>query len=182
MKRSLVAILVLALATGLALADDRWLHIRVQERGLGDEEISINVPLQLVEALLPTIQAEGLDHGKVHWRHHSDLDGIDLREILAALRDAPDAEFVTVRSRDESVRVAKDGGYLLIHVDETDGERVRVKMPLAVIDAMLSTDEEELDLVAALRALADYDVGDLVTVESDDSFVRIWIDSSDAGE
>ena len=66
--------------------------------------------------------------------------------------------------------MAKDGGFLLIHVDETDGERVRVKMPLAVIDAMLSTDEEELDLVAALEALADYDVGDLVTVDLFDRY------------
>lgn len=182
MKRFLVAILVVAFLTGLALADDRWLHIRVQEQGYGDEEISVNVPLQMVQALLPTIQAEALDDGKLHWRHHRDLEGIDLREVLAALREAPDAEFVTVRSRDESVRVAKEQGFLLIHVDETDGERVRVKMPLAVIDAMLGADEEELDLVAALDALADYDVGDLVTVESDDSFVRIWIDSSETGE
>jgi hypothetical protein len=33
-----------------------------------------------------------------------------------------------------------------------------------------------------LRVLADYSDGDLVTVESDDTSVRIWIDSSDVGD
>ena len=54
-------------------------------------------------------------------------------------------------------------------------------MPLEVVDAMVAGKDGELDLLAALEALADYD-GDLVTVESEDSFVRIWIDSTDSGE
>ena len=35
---------------------------------------------------------------------------------------------------------------------------------------------DEIDLIAALDALTDHADGDLVTVESDDSSVRIWID------
>jgi hypothetical protein len=77
--------------------------------------------------------------------------------------------------------VAKENGFLVVHADEEDGEKVRVTMPLEVVDAMLSGDSDELDLIAALDALASYNGGDLVTVESEDSHVRIWIDSSDSG-
>ena len=44
-------------------------------------------------------------------------------------------------------------------------------------------DDGQLDLIAALRRLGEYDGGDLITVESDDGdAVRIWIDSNAAGD
>jgi len=183
MKKSLVLgglILALLVTTGLASASDRWLHVRVQEDGPDGERVSVNIPLQLVEAILPTIQTDELSDGKIHM-DEAELEGIDLREVLKAFQDAPDADFVTVQGKGESVRVAKEKGFLVVHADEEDGEKVRVTMPLAVVDAMLSGDSDELDLIAALDALASYDGGDLVTVESEDSHVRIWIDSSDSG-
>lgn len=168
---------------GTAAASDRWLHVRVQEFSGDEETVSINVPLQLVEALLPTINTNEFSGGKIRLGSHDEFEELDLREMLAALRDAPDADFVTVRSKTEQVRVAKENGFLLVNVDEQDGgDRVRVRMPLEVVEAMLSAGETELDLMAALAALAEYDAGDLITVESDDSHVRIWIDGSDVGE
>ena len=58
-------------------------------------------------------------------------------EVLLALRDAPDSEFVTIRSREDSVRVAKEDGFLLVNVDEADGDRVRVRVPMEVVDVLL---------------------------------------------
>ena len=40
MKRTIIALWVLVLATGAAAAQDRWLHIRVQESDGTDESIS----------------------------------------------------------------------------------------------------------------------------------------------
>lgn len=174
--------LILLLAAGLTFAgtDGRWLHIRVVENNGNGENVSVNIPLSLVEALLPTIESNEFRGGRV-LLPASEIEGVDLREILEALRDAPDADFVKVKDGDESVIVAKEQGFLVVRVDDRD-ERVRVRMPLDVVDAMLSAGSDEIDLIAGLRALSAYDSGDLVTVESDDSRVRIWIDSTDSGE
>ena len=177
-----LACVLLLLFSGFAVAGaDRWLHVRVEENGRDNETVSVNIPLALVEAILPTIHTDQLQHGKVRL-DDADLAGIDLRQVLEAIHAAPDADFITVKNDDETVRVAKENGFLVVRADERRGDRVRVTIPLSVVDAMLGGDPGEIDLLAGLRALADYDGGDLVTVESDDSRVRGWIDSSDSGE
>jgi hypothetical protein len=174
-------IAVLLLTAGPASASGSWLHVKVQDGGPEGERVSVNIPIQLVEAILPTIETDELKEGKILW-DETELEGIDLRELLKALQDAPDANFVTVEGSDESVKVAKENGLLVVRADDGGGDRVRVTMPLDVVDAMLGEDSSELDLLAALRALADYDGGDLVTVESDETLVRVWIDSSESSD
>jgi hypothetical protein len=183
-KLALAALTLLILTASPAPAselDGRWLHIRVEEHEGDEEFVSVNLPLSVVEAILPTIETDEFSHGKV-FLDHDELDGIDLRTLLEAVRDTPDAEFVTVRSRDETVRVAKEKGFMVVLAEESDGEKVRVRIPMAVVDAAIAGSDNELDLLAALRVLADYAEGDLVLVESDDTTVRIWIDSSDVGD
>ena len=172
----------LLLCSGVAFADldGRWLHVRVEEHP--DERIAVNIPLSLVGAVLPMIDTPELSRGRLDARWEREhLNGIDLRELFEALRDAPDADFVTVRSRHEDVRVSKDRGFLIVRVDEDD-ENVRVRMPLEVLEAMLGDDDGELDLIAGLERLSRYDGEDLVTVESHDSLVRIWIDDDESGD
>jgi hypothetical protein len=182
-NRWLVWIAVACLLTlAPASAADKWLHVHVEEDGERGETVKINVPLSVVETMLPLIEVDDLQRGKVRL-DDDDLEGIDLRELATALRDTPDADFVTVESEDETVRVAKEGDFLIVHVDERDGhsgETVRVRMPLAVVDALLGGGTNELDLVAALEALGAYEGEALVDIRSDDSSVRIWIDSSDS--
>jgi hypothetical protein len=183
MKRSVMlvaVVLVLALSVG-ATAADQWLHIRVEDRGSRPEHVSVNIPLDLVEAILPMVEIDEFRQGRIHLPAE-EFEGLDLHELLVALRDAPDADYVRVQSDDETVRVAKEGGYLIVRVDEDRGDRVRIRIPLAVIDAMLQGNEDELDLVAGLRALAQFEGEDLLVVEGDDESVRVWIDSSAEGE
>ena len=61
--------------------------------------------------------------------------------------------------------------------------RVDVKIPMKVVEALLSAGKDELDLVAALRALSAHG-GDteLVSVKSDDSTVRVWLDSKNVSD
>ncbi len=179
-----VASLLLLLPFSAAPAGERWLHLRVEESGADGERVSVNVPLSMVESMLPLLEADNLEGGKLRL-DVDELEGLDLRQILVALNDSPDATFVRVESGEESVRVAKESGYLLVHVDEQtgDAERVRIRLPLAVAQALVGRNSAELDLVAALRALEQHDGEDLVRVESADELVRIWIDSSeDPGE
>ncbi len=50
-------------------------------------------------------------------------------------------------------------------------------MPFAVVDALLSGDEDKLDIEAAIHALVQEGEGELVTVTSDKDNVRVWVDS-----
>ena len=176
--------LVCIVAAGVAQAADRWLHVRVEEAGPHGENISVNVPLELVTAFLPAIQQEVWDHGHINI-HHGRVDELDLREIFEALRDAPDTDFVTVRSSDENVRVAKEAGFLKILVEDLNdskGETVQVTLPMEVVEAMLSGGDGQLDIAAGFERLAEFDGGDLVTVQSNDESIRVWIDDSQTGE
>lgn len=165
-----------------ALAADGWLHVRVETGGDDAETVSINVPLELAAKVLAAVDDEHLKGGKVTLDLEDHAD-VDLAAMWKALREQPDAEFVTVKSRSERVRIAKEKGYLLVLAEERTGEdgkpsTVRVKVPLAVADAMFggAAATGELDLVAALRELQRSGHGELMTVEDGDETVRIWID------
>ena len=163
-------------------AADNWLHVRVVD---GDETVRVNVPLGVIERMLPVIQIDELQSGKLLLDNAGRFEGIDLRELAAALHDAPDADFVTIDSDDEKVRVAKEGDFLVVRVEDSGAgstENVRVKLPLAVLDALVGGDPGSLDLVAALRALGDHADDALVDIRDGDETVRIWIDSSQSGE
>lgn len=181
------AVVALALAAALllpapALAADAWLHLRVAKGGDDPETVSINVPLELAAKVLGAVQDDHLHGGKVILDAEDHAD-VDLAAMWKAVREAPDAEFVTVKSRSENVRVAKEKGYLVVLADEQEDEpgrrsTVRIRVPLAVADAMFGPAgaKGELDLIGALRELQRSGQGELMTIEDGDETVRIWID------
>lgn len=176
---ALVAVALLA-APAAQAGDERWFHVRVEEFGGSGERVSVNIPLSFVRSMLPMIETEEFRGGSIYLDEH-DLNGIDLGQALLALREAPDADFVTVRSDSEDVVVRKENGFLVVRADDGD-ERVRVQVPLAIVEAMIDPAyPNRLNLAAALDALAAFDGQDLVTVESRDANVRIWIDSDQTG-
>ena len=85
-----------------------------------------------------------------------------------------------VESDDDDVRISKKGEYMYVHVEENagyaDSENVQMKFPIPVLTALVSGDDDELDLMAALDVLAEYEGEDLVTVNDDGTSVRIWVD------
>jgi hypothetical protein len=197
MKRNLWALVVLTwvMTAGLAAAADRWVHVRVVENGEDGERVRINIPLSLAEKVLPTIKADKLRDGKIKVDELT-TDQVDLRALLEAVRDAQDNEYVTVDSRHETIRVAKSGGFMLVKVQEAQGEsgkgshaagqknssNVDIKIPFPVVEALLSGEKDEINVLAGLRALGNYQNIDLVTVNDADSTVRIWVDSSNVAD
>lgn len=183
MRRTMLATVVtlmLAAPAGAA-GEERWLHIHVDEGAQGDR-VRVNVPLSMVEQLLPAIHAENFRGGRVRI-DGADLGDVDARAIWQAVRGAKDGEFVRVNSRsDGDVTVSKRDGMMLVTVDETGegAERVRVRVPVAFVDALFAPGGGELDVAAAMRALSDAGDGELVTVESGDEKVRIWVDRNAA--
>ena len=176
---TLTLMLCLTVGTAVAASDGHWLHVRVEDSDSDGEKVSVNIPLSVVMAILPAIETKEFRGGRIDIGH-GEIGDIDLHAVLKAFRDAPDAEFVTIEGRDESVRVSKERGFLLVSVDDDD-DHVRVRIPLDVVDALLGGDDDELDLLAALDALTRYSGGDLVTVESDDESIRVWIDTNADG-
>ncbi len=169
--------LILAPASGRAATEERWLHVKVDGTGDNAEYVRINLPLSLAEKVLPTINHDKLRGGKV--KITGDIKGIDLHALMEAVRSAGDSDFITVENPHENVRVAKSGGFLLIQVRETGKvpSKVDIRMPVKVVEALLSAGEDELDIIAAIRVLKEAEDTDLVSVDENSQTVRIWIDS-----
>jgi hypothetical protein len=173
-----------------AQASQRWLHVRVDNPDDKGEMVRVNVPLALAEVLVSSVDQKELHHGHINISHHADLNGVDLRAMLDAVRNSPDGEFVSVKNRDEDVHVSKQSGYLLIKVNETgrkdgkDKQEVDVRVPMAVVDALITSSKgsDDLDVGAALRALATHGDTELVNVKDGKETVHIWIDSKNDGE
>ncbi|HEV2197386.1 MAG TPA: hypothetical protein VGR55_17500 [Candidatus Acidoferrum sp.] len=163
---------------------ERWLHVRVIcTDGKGDT-VRVNVPLELAEKVLPAVNHDRLHNGKVKI-DNSDINDVDLRAIMEAIRSAKDGEYVTVQGNDNDVRVAKEGNHLMIHVVDKSGSKksqVEVKVPMKVVEALLSAGKDELDLVAALHALGAQGDVELVSVKDSENTVKVWLDSKNVAD
>jgi hypothetical protein len=161
-----------------------WLHVRVDSPDAKGERVRVNIPVELAEKVLPTINHDKLHGGKIsiNCMHGDD---VDLRAMMEALRTAKDGEYVTVQSEENDVRVAKVGGHLIVHVldkGRSKKEQVEVKVPMKVVDALFSAGKDDLDLVAALHVLSGMGDTELVTLKDEENTVRIWVDSKNVTE
>jgi hypothetical protein len=175
--------LVVTAPAAMATPTERYLHVKVENATKG-ESVNVNVPLSMAEKILPTINKNNLHNGQVTIGH-ADMDDVDIRALLDAVRTAPDNEFVTVKEKDQDVRVAKSNGNLVVHVRDAakGGQKVDITVPMKVVDALLSTAKDnELDISAAIRALSDAGDALLVTVEDASEHIRIWVDSKGSPE
>jgi len=170
--------------TAAVSSQDRWLHVRVSNPGNNEETVRVNVPLELAEKVLPTINKNRLHSGRVRF-DDIDCHGVDLRALVDAVRTSKDGEFVTVQSKDSDVRVAKHNGMLFVHVFEKNRPKksqVEVKVPIKVVDALFSGDKDELDLIAGLHALSSQGDTELVSVKDAENVVRVWLDSKNISD
>src|SRR6266700_6842467 len=179
MKKGLPLLAVLVAGTVVWAASlERYLHVRVTNPTT-HELVRINVPLSLAEKVIPAINHGQLRNGKIRICDVA-ADNVNLRVILDALKTAPEGEFVTVQEPGNDVRVAKEHGQLVVHViDKESKENVDVTVPWDVAQALITnTGENELDIEAAIKALAAAGDVTLVTVTSQEENVRVWIDSN----
>jgi hypothetical protein len=184
-RPAVVAGIALFLAAVSADASERWFHVRVTEKesASGPTNVAVNLPLSLIEAAIQLIPAEVKDEIDVEL-NEVDFEIEDLRKFWQDVRGLDDATFVTVESPDETVKISKEGELLVARTTERseDGAQVDVRFPFAVLDALFQgTEEHEIDLVAAVRALAEYGDGDIVTVDDGATQVRVWVDDQNEG-
>lgn len=90
--------------------------------------LSINVPAGLAHVAIALAPADLVTDAI------ADLEPVwpSLEAAARVLDEAPDFTLLEIRSADEHVVVAKNGGRLLVLVD-ADGETVRVALPLGVV-------------------------------------------------
>ena len=174
-----LAVLFLSAATLAAGTPQRWIHVRVESASGASANVSINVPIEMASAVLPSIPADNQHHGKFSLQ--ASVNGADLRALLDATRNSPDNVFVTLERHDSEVSVAKSGRALLIKIVEKPsaehhlGKTIAIKVPISVVRAMLASNSDELDIDAGIRALAREGEVD-VTVNSEKETVRVWTD------
>jgi hypothetical protein len=177
---------------------DQWIHVRVVSKEDKGETVRVNVPIEMAEKVIPAINKDNLRNGRLHI-DNAHVDDVDFRALLDAVRTAKDGQYVTVQSHENNVKVEKKAGYLYVYVTDkeeskkaTKGDsakaasanesRVEVKVPMKVVDALFSAGKDELDLVAALKALSANGDVELVSVKDSENTVRVWIDSKNVSD
>ena len=175
-----LAILFLSAAALMAASAQRWIHVRVESARGVSGNVSINVPIEMASAVLPSIPADHQHQGKFSLQ--ASVNGVDLRAMLDAVRNSPDNVFVTLEQHDKEVSVAKAGRSLLIKVVEKPGaehhfgKTIAIKVPISVVRAMLANNSDDVDIDAGIHALAREGEVD-VTVNSEKETVRVWTDT-----
>lgn len=182
----LPALLLLVLTAGAAEAAEaagRWVHLRVDEgRGAG-AQVRINLPLALVQRVVEMVPVEARTSTRLVVGGE-ELSAADLRALWRSLEAGENVHVLELEDPGETVYVWRHGDFLHLRVrDEPDfrpweREDVHVVLPASVVEALLSGGGDDLDLAAAVRALAHRGAGELVTVSGDDERVHIWIDGS----
>jgi len=180
-KAAIPALLAFALTAARVSAADLWLHVKVHD-AKDDSRVTVNLPLSMVEKTAALIPSDARNAGRIRM-HDKDVDVADLRRMWDEVKNRPDATYVTVDEKDGKVRIAKQGDYLHIVAQDRKGhkggrEDVEVKIPLEVVSALLSGQGDEMNVGAAIKALARRGEGELVTVNGDAETVRIWVDSA----
>ena len=176
-----VGIMLLSATALMAGSAQRWIHVRVESANGGNNNVSINVPIQMASAVLPAVSASQHHAGNINLQ--ASVNGVDLRLLLDAVHSLPDNVSVTMERHDKEVSVAKSGQNLLIKIASkpTDshhtGETVAIiKVPIPVVRALLTANSDQLDVAAGIRALASQ--GDVdVTVNKEKETVRVWTDT-----
>lgn len=104
------------------------IEIAVHEKAPDGASVSIRVPAVLLHGALML-----LPYGSIEPPEQELRDAMPaLVAAVRALERSPDAVFVDVKSRDETVSIAKRDGRLIVDVDAPDAT-VRVALPLDLV-------------------------------------------------
>lgn len=151
-----------------------WLHVRVEEPG--ETRVSMNLPLALVEIGLDMADRQVFEAQTAYLGGaDSRVSLADLRRMWAELEAVGDADFVEIQDGDTQVHISRRGDQVLMRVVEGTDTQVRMEMPAAVVQTMLGTEGDRLNLRDAVRELARSGSRDILAIQDGETTVRIWI-------
>ena len=194
-------------AIGLHAAESQqdpqpWVHLDMT----GQTSMSLNLPLAAIEAALAMAPEAIVDSdGQLQLGGQREIPVTAIRAAWSQLRDVGDVEIANIQDGQQSVRIAREGDTILVDVTGTDdgddagGEggadegadqddagrgrargfagEVQVRVPVSVVDALLSGAGETLDVRAAIQELSALR-GEMVQVVHPEGRIRVWIDES----
>jgi len=180
LKRMLI--LTVAIYTSICAAQgaNYWLHVRVQTPEKS-EAVKVNVPLNLVQSVLPVIETDEFSQGRIKL-DEQEFTVPQMRAIWETIKSQGSYEIAAIESGEDRVRIALEGDELFVRSIEGSGTQVLVNIPVSVVDALLSGEGDTLDLQAGIEALQMVGAKDLVTVNDGENMVRVWIDEASTPE
>ena len=152
-----------------------WVHVEIT----GNTELSINLPMAAVTALLALVPDTIVQNGEFQLGSNQQVPVGAIRDMWQELRTVGDVDFVTIENDGQDVRIAREGDTILVNVSNSEGDAaaVRVEIPVPVVDALLSGEGETLNIRAAIEELSTLR-GELVRVIESNNNIRVWIDES----
>lgn len=179
MKRLLAAAALIALGSLPALAGDLWFHLKVEHDSSRGATVKVNLPLGVVHRVADHLPARHLKQCSI------DIDGdhfsyAEMRALVLQTIAAGEGETLTLRRSGAMVLSMREADRLRLFFHDEDGrsDHVELTLPLRVAAAMAESDRPGDGLRSAIRAVGPAGVGEVITVRSDDSTVRMWIDRS----
>jgi hypothetical protein len=167
---------VMAIGALLQAQSTEWLHVHVHNAD-EEETVKINMPISIMESLLPMVQEKAIREGKLHFDDHH-MSKSELKKLWSSIKKEGDTDYLTIEKPGEKVVVSMQGKFFVVQTDEGSRKNVNIRIPGAVMDALLAGPGEELDLIAAVKALRESGIKDIITVTGDDATVRVWIDNN----
>ncbi len=177
MKNALLSLLITVGLATQAQASPLWFHLTVREDGARGDQVTMNLPLRLVQRVGPILANHYHEHDVMiacnDWR----VRGDDLHAVWRAVK-ASSGKPVNVSVDDGEVQAELREGSLVMRRKSTwDSEVTEVLLPADLAEALVSGFDDELNVRAAIDRMIARGQGELMLVRSDDAVVRMWIDT-----
>jgi len=127
-----IGVLATAVAGGVALSSEGFIHVSVHEKQPGGHNINVIVPAAVVPVALHFVPRQSLAGPTENLQQY--LPVVDA--AVPALEDCPDGVLVEVIDPAEHVLITKSGGSVIIDVNDA-GETVHVSVPLRAAQSSL---------------------------------------------
>lgn len=181
MKQTLLSIaLAVTVATPAMAADaaaGKWFHMTVHEQDRGRSRVRVHLPLSAVAKAAPLVPVRGVRSGSIRIGG-TRLQVSELRRVWVAL---PEGTETTLPEPHEQVKLKRQQGYLVMSIADPN-EPAAVRIPAAVVDALLSSAGDDLNFAAAARAVATIAPSEVLAVATDHTTIRMWVDSTPGGQ
>jgi hypothetical protein len=161
-----IALMATVASLGVVVVD-------VREGGPDGHRIVVPVPLVLAQAAVALAPVAAPDKAMRIPEDAAEHMGL-AREVVEALAEAPDGEFVRVEERDETVVISKEGRTLKVRVTGKR-ESVSVNVPLHLALSALPGEDGRIRTAALAGALSGVRFTDLVDVKDGKDHVRVWV-------
>lgn len=169
-KVLLAGVIAVPVATTATVAATGVAWIDVREGGRDGHRIVVPVPLLLAETAASFVPQKELNLELGEAAPHLGA----AREVLRALAESPDGEYVRVEEEDEQVLIEKVGDTLRVRVHGGDGEDVTVNLPLRAVSEIIDGDGR-ISPARAVRLLRHARFSTLLEVRHGDEHVKITV-------